>query len=278
MLPEFSEAQALLAQAREARAVGDGNACLVRCVVAYDAARADGDVDTAFWSLLCAGNFHLSRAEPHDALRWFSAAVDEARGNHASELLPLALHDLFLAQAEAGMHDDARKTALAAFEAYQDAIPSHPHVAGLVADFTLPDLWYGEHAPEVEKKQAERGLRLYHTALYCTPELKAKLQMYCLANIIHAAGILKLESRYNRTWIELQHVVLTLPNTEGVAASYIQAGEGARRFERFEQAHGAAKTALQVAQSRGESILAERAAVLLDLAARCSTVPLPMFV
>lgn len=237
-----------LASAREARAAGDVDLCLVLSGAAEYEAVQEHDSATEYWSAAAPGYLYLHRMEPEMALGHFRHALDVALRHGLSPVLGSAYHDVARALGDTGDFKQFKERASTAFMLYRDTNPRAPGIAGVLADMAQAE---SDQEPASREKVA--------FALQCWRAVPTSMddpryRLAAASQAMHAASVLGIHSRYETAAEQLSEFLAVMPSGESVAGTLVYASKAALRMMDYERAADLAGIARQIAIGRNEKV------------------------
>lgn len=257
ILPVQMPATETLASAKEARASGDVDRCLVLASAAEFEASYEHDWDTACWSATARGIMYQQRREPHLAIAHFHHARDLALTHGLTRRLGGVYHDIALALLESGDVVGFKQQSAVAFTLYCDADPRSPGISGLIADMAQAK-YDQDPSDRRDIAHAMEAWRAVPTSM-----TDARYQLVSAAQTMKAAAALGIRSKYDTASEHLDAYLRAVPSREYVAAILSEAARAALRMLDFERAADLAGEARQIASGRRETVLVDVAGEVL---------------
>lgn len=246
-MSEPTQAETYLDKARASRASGDLAGCVLSaCVAAYHAER-DHLPEVLYHAYACVGRAHLLRNEPEDARGWFRNAADVA-AMHGLDWHAPSLHDLFLCYRDTNPKQ-ARSLADRALHLFGSG---HPDLARFKADLS------------VFQEPMEKRWALF--APFIRSGVEENYRMIALSNLMEAAAFGGDVHRLLSFWECLSDTLRRRESHEGSAVSLLAAAKVLVRPATIVQGRAAAQWCVALADSRGESLIADEARYLLSQA------------
>jgi len=265
----ISNAEILLASARQERRDGDLPACEMAVAAALSEADAEKVPEVAYHAFACLGRVYLSRAEPKQALSCFQEAMAVAVGHGLSHWIGPSLHDLYVTGKEARIPKARREWGAKAFQLYSERNRKAPQITGLLADFA-EETMYAHPQCRDSASHAFHAWRVVPVSMD-----HPRFHMAAAANAMYAAALMSSPNKYRSAGVALDFIFAGLPHHEHAARNLVHASVAATIMRDYPRAAELAERALTVAKRRsetnvcewGEEVLsaarAERTAVLL---------------
>ena len=236
-----------LSAAREARAAGSLNLCLLLCAACLQRVRDEGDPEAEFWTFTCMGNAFVARGEPESGLAYLRLARDVALEGGLTPRLCVAYHNLFIGERDAHRGKAAKRHAGVALTLYRDTGRNHAGIAALTADMAEADL---TESPSLEN--AAHALQCWRGASTLADSTRERMVVAC--NWMTAASLLRLDERYVSAADLLDRALLEHGASEYAAVCMTTGARAALRMRDFERASALAQGAVSVAGIRGETV------------------------
>jgi tetratricopeptide (TPR) repeat protein len=251
---QVSEAQSKLALLRLARDDGRLDDALFLVGEVVQAADAERDYEAGANALASVARIYMSREEFCEAIFWLNERLDYARGRKVQAHIAGGAHDLGVAYDDAGLRREALECYGCALEAYGNRAR---RLSGLIADM---------HRQGVKQLRAGAACFAVHAwKAFQHDACTGRDRLFAVCNLYESAAACSPAHLKNAT-VLMRGASGTVDGGEGAARALLGASQTALDQREHSDGYAFASKALSIATARGERIVSERAASLMDTA------------
>lgn len=250
----MSEAQSNLALLRLARDDGRLDDALYLVGATVSAADAERDYEAGANALASVARIYMSKEEFPEAIYWLHERLEYAMGHGIKAHVAGGAHDLGVAYDDAGMRREALDCYGRALEAYGTR---SRRLSGLIADM---------YRQGVKQQRQDAACFAVHAwTAFRHDASTGRDRLFAVCNLYESAAVCP-NGNFDKASLLMMREAEAVDGGEGTARALLGASQTALDHGEHPDGYALASKALRVATARGEYLVGERAASLMDTA------------